>query len=177
MWNVWPQILNASHKCLRIFKTNYTLHLQIFCSPVLYLSYFLLHSSSDPAGYTSGNGLHCSRQLLWDIAVTPAPVITVGAFLNQTNCSVWLSNQKKEEERTEHEFSCEKTWQMLTEAEVDKLCTQWRIHSVTCLLQDTFWSPFTGENSNHNLKYNSVWLLFICIVWLKKLLFRLIFML
>lgn len=32
---------------------------------------------------------------LWDAAETPAPIITVGTFQNQTSSNVWLSNRKK----------------------------------------------------------------------------------
>lgn len=118
-----------------------------------------------PAGYTSGNGLYCSRQLLWDIAVTPAPIITVGAFQNQTNCSAWLSNQQKEEEEDWNTNSAVERQAKCSVKQRRANCAQWRIHSVTWMWLDTFWSPFTGGNSNFN--YNSARLPFMCIVWRK----------
>lgn len=108
---------------LHIFLIKYTSQPISQCS-ALYLSPSLLRPSSDTAGYTSGNGIYCSRQLLWDVAVTPAPIITVEQFLTRPTIMYGCQTDRK---RMEREFSCEKkTCQNVSENTLSFHCC--RIH-------------------------------------------------
>lgn len=115
---------------LHIFLIKYTSQPISQCS-ALYLSRSLLRPSSDTAGYTSGNGIYCSRQLLWDVAVTPAPIITVEQFLTRPTIMYGCQTDRK---RMEREFSCEKK-------DVPKCFWE---HTQFPLLQDPFWSAYSN---------------------------------
>ena len=116
---------------------TYTSQPQLFmwsCTIQNFSRSFLL-PSSDAAAYTSGNGSYCSRQLLWDVTVTPAPIITVGTFLNQTDCNVWLSDRKKLNGKRiqlwRRQDKCSLKWWRSN-------CTV-KDSSLSGLLWDTFW--------------------------------------